>query len=80
VGAQFLAEALLLALVGGVAGTALGVGATAGNALSQHWSIAVPALALYGGVGAALAIGALAGLYPATRAARLSLTEALRTA
>jgi putative ABC transport system permease protein len=80
VGAQFLAEALLLALFGGVAGTVIGVAATAGYAFSQHWSVAVPALALYGGVGAAVAIGALAGLYPAARAARLSPTEALRTA
>jgi putative ABC transport system permease protein len=80
VGAQFLAEALLLAFIGGVAGTAIGVGATAGYALSQHWSVAVPAVALYGGVVAALVIGALAGLYPAARAARLSPTVALRTA
>jgi putative ABC transport system permease protein len=80
VGAQFLAESLLLSSIGGVAGTVIGVAATTGYALSQHWSVAVPPLALYGGVGAALAIGAVAGLYPANRAARLSPTEALRTA
>ncbi len=49
-------------------------------AATQHWQVQIPALAVYGGVGAALAIGAIAGLYPATRAARLSPTEALRTA
>jgi putative ABC transport system permease protein len=79
VGAQFLTESLLLSVLGGVAGTAIGVAATGGYALSQHWSLALPPLALYGGVGAALAIGAAAGLYPATRAARLSPTDALRS-
>jgi putative ABC transport system permease protein len=76
---QFLAEALLLSVLGGVAGTLIGVVATAIYADTQHWSVQIPALALYGGVGAALAIGAIAGLYPSMRAARLSPTEALRT-
>ena len=76
---QFLAEALLLSVLGGVAGTVIGGAATAIYAVSQHWSVQIPALALYGGVGAALVIGAIAGLYPSMRAARLSPTEALRT-
>jgi putative ABC transport system permease protein len=79
VGEQFLAEALLLAILGGLAGTLIGIAATAIYAASQHWTVQIPALALYGGVGAALVIGAIAGLYPAMRAARLSPTEALRT-
>ena len=76
---QFLAEAVLLAVLGGLAGTVIGVAATASYALTQHWRVLVPPEALYGGLGAALAIGAIAGLYPATRAARLSPTQALRT-
>jgi len=76
---QFLAEALLLSVLGGVAGTLIGLAATAIYARGQHWSVQTPAVALYGGVGAALAIGAVAGLYPSMRAARLSPTEALRT-
>jgi putative ABC transport system permease protein len=76
---QFLTEALLLSLLGGLAGTLLGVAATAVYSLTQHWHVLIPPLALYGGPGAALAIGAVAGLYPAMRAARLSPTEALRT-
>ena len=77
---QFLAEALLLSALGGLAGTILGVAATAVYALTQHWHVLIPPQALYGGTGAALAIGALGGLYPAMRASRLSPTEALRTA
>jgi putative ABC transport system permease protein len=77
---QFLAEAVLLSVIGGVAGTVFGSVATALYAASQHWSVQIPALALYGGVGAALVIGCIAGLYPSMRAARLSPTEALRTA
>ena len=76
---QFLAEALLLSALGGLAGTLIGVAATAVYALIQHWQILIPPVAIYGGIAAALAIGAIAGLYPAARAARLSPTEALRT-
>ena len=76
---QFLTEAVLLSALGGLAGTIIGIAATMIYAASQHWSIQIPALALYGGVSAALFIGAIAGLYPSIRAARLSPTEALRT-
>jgi putative ABC transport system permease protein len=77
---QFLTEALLLSTLGGAVGTVIGALATAIYAVTQHWSVQIPALALYGGIGAALVIGAVAGLYPSMRAARLSPTEALRTA
>jgi putative ABC transport system permease protein len=75
--AQFLAEALLLALVGGVAGVGAGAASTAVYASTKHELVVVPALAWAGGMGAALLTGALAGLWPALRAARLPPTEAL---
>ncbi len=75
---QFLTEAILLAGAGGVVGVGLGAAVTAIYASTKHWKIVVPPIALVGGVAAALAIGAIAGLYPAARAARLPPTEALR--
>jgi putative ABC transport system permease protein len=80
VGVQFLCESLLLALGGGIAGVVLGAAVVGAYAGGQGWTVVVPPVALAGGVGAALAVGAVAGVYPALRAARLSPTEALRTA
>jgi putative ABC transport system permease protein len=76
---QFLSEAILLALLGGAAGVVAGVLATAAYAHTKHWATVIPTVAWAGGLGAAFAIGALAGLLPAIRAARLSPTDALRT-
>ena len=74
---QFLAEAILLALAGGAVGVVLGAAATAAYASAKGWTPVIPAEAWAGGLGAALLIGAIAGLLPAIRAARLSPTEAL---
>jgi putative ABC transport system permease protein len=79
VAAQFLTESLLLAACGGVAGVVLGSAITAGMARARGWTLLVPPEALWGGLAAAIAIGAVAGLYPALRAARLAPTDALRT-
>jgi putative ABC transport system permease protein len=76
---QFLVESLLLALLGGAGGVALGALVTAGYALGQRWQVVVPLSGVAGGVAAALVLGAVAGLYPAVRAARLAPTDALRT-
>jgi putative ABC transport system permease protein len=76
---QFLAEASLLSALGGAAGVLLGIAVTAGYAANKNWPTDVPAWVMVGGVAATLLIGAIAGLYPAVRAARLTPTEALAT-
>jgi putative ABC transport system permease protein len=76
---QFLAEAILLAVAGGAAGVVFGVIATAVYATSKGWAVVIPPVAWAGGLGATIVIGAVAGLLPALRAARMSPTEALWT-
>jgi putative ABC transport system permease protein len=74
---QFLCEAVLLGLLGGTFGVVLGAAATAVYAHTKHWATVIPVEAWAGGIAASLIIGALAGLIPALRAARLSPTQAL---
>jgi putative ABC transport system permease protein len=74
---QFLSEAILLALIGGVTGVIVGIASTAIYAHARSWAVVIPAIAWAGGIGAAVLIGGLAGLLPALRAARMSPTQAL---
>jgi putative ABC transport system permease protein len=74
---QFFTEAVLLALIGGAVGVGVGALSTAMYASSKHELVVIPALAWAGGIGSAILIGAVAGLWPALRAARMSPTQAL---
>jgi putative ABC transport system permease protein len=75
--AQFLAEAILLSLAGGVIGVIAGAAATASYAHAHGQAAVIPPGAWAGGLTAATVIGAAAGLLPAIHAARLSPTRAL---
>ncbi|MFC4586541.1 ABC transporter permease [Sphaerisporangium corydalis] len=74
---QFLAEALLLSALGGLAGAVLGFGVIAAFAGTNGWPISVPPVVFAGGIGVTVLIGAVAGLYPAIRASRTSPVAAL---
>jgi len=76
---QFLAESILLAVMGGGVGVLAGAVATAVYASSKSWAVVVPVEAWSGGIVAAILIGSFAGLVPAVRASRLPPTVALRT-
>ena len=75
---QFLSEAVLLAGAGGVVGAVLGSAVAAAYATSQAWVVALPIAGCVAGVFGAAAVGAIAGLYPAVRAANLAPTDSLR--
>jgi putative ABC transport system permease protein len=77
---QFLTESVALSALGGIVGTTLGVAATAGYAAYHEWPVVIPLSATFAGLGGAVVIGVLAGVYPSVRAARLTPTEALSTA
>jgi putative ABC transport system permease protein len=76
---QFLGESFVLGICGGLTGVLLGIGATGAYAAYEGLTLLVPAVAAIGGLAAACVLGALAGLYPAMRASRLTPTEALAT-
>ncbi|MFF4789463.1 ABC transporter permease [Streptomyces sp. NPDC001276] len=74
---QFVSESLLLSALGGLGGTVLGTAITATFASVRGWPTEVPLWATAAGIAVTLAIGALAGLYPAVRAGRLAPAQAL---
>lgn len=74
---QFLTESLMLSALGGVAGLLIGALVTAGYSASRGWPPVVPAWVLGGAPAATVAIGVVAGIYPAVRASRLPPAVAL---
>jgi hypothetical protein len=76
---ELLPLAVCLALLGGVVGVSAGVLATVVYATTKNWTVVIPVAGWARGLGAAVLIGAGAGLLHAIRAARMSPTEALRT-
>jgi putative ABC transport system permease protein len=74
---QFLTEAIMLSFAGGAIGVLLGATAVIAYARTHAEAAVIPTDAWAGGLAAAIVIGAVAGLLPAIRAARLSPTQSL---
>jgi putative ABC transport system permease protein len=76
----FLVEAVLLSIIGGALGTAVGVAASATIAKFSGWHFILSQVAIPLGAGVSIAVGVFFGLYPAVIASRLNPIEALRSA
>ena len=75
---QFVIEAVALSLIGGIIGTALGVGGSYLAANLAKWPMVVSPLSIVMAIGVSAAIGVFFGYYPALKASRLNPIEALR--
>jgi putative ABC transport system permease protein len=75
----FLTESMLLSLLGGALGTALGVGASAAVANYSGWAFALSPIAIPLGAGVSSAVGIFFGFYPAHQASRLDPIACLRS-
>ncbi|MBM3326006.1 MAG: FtsX-like permease family protein [Calditrichaeota bacterium] len=75
---QFLLEAVLLSLIGGLIGVGLGFALAKGISLYAGWETAVSVWSVLAAVAVSAGVGILFGYFPARRAARLDPIEALR--
>jgi ABC-type antimicrobial peptide transport system permease subunit len=75
---QFLLEAVILCLAGGVAGIAVGRGASIAVTALLDWPTLPSLAAIVAAVGVSAVVGVVFGFYPAWRASRLDPIEALR--
>ncbi|CAN0576918.1 unnamed protein product, partial [Laminaria digitata] len=76
---QFLAEAVVVSVGGGLVGLMLGFGGARAVAQLAGWSVVVPSYAAVLALGVSLTVGVVFGVAPARRAAMLDPVEALRT-
>ncbi len=75
---QFLIEAVLISIVGGLIGIAAGFSGSRIIALIAGWSTVVTAVSIFVAFGVSVFIGLLFGIYPAVQAAKLDPIEAIR--